>query len=136
MKSVSALLLLLLLTCGLRPVLAGPPEVVVAQSEQDLTKALNLSKDQTSRLEAVHQRYAGQKQSLRQAVATRRQTLVSQMSSDDPDRGAVQRLLQEIVSLEGQRQKLMVDEYFEVLQILTPQQRRIFRTRVLNQIVP
>lgn len=108
---------------------------VAAAAPGDLSDVLNLTKEQRAQLLSVHQRFQGKKQSLRDQVDAKRQEIVGMMSSERPDRGAIERSLQEIVTLEGRRQTLVVDEYFEVLSILQPQQRKLFRDRVIRQIM-
>lgn len=101
----------------------------------ELSDLLNLSSSQRSQLETVHKRYADKKKQLRDQIATRRQDVAQQLVSDTPDRATIERTLNDIVVLEGQRQKLMIDEFFDVLQILKPDQQKIFRDHVMRHII-
>jgi Spy/CpxP family protein refolding chaperone len=124
--NVSRLLILVAIILSLCPVAwAQPP---------DLTGQLHLSRDQQTKLEAIHHKYADRTRALKATIAAKRRELASQMSAEAPDRATVERQMQEIVTLEGQRQKLLTDEFFEVLGVLKPDQQKLFRARVVKQI--
>lgn len=101
----------------------------------DVEAQLGLSTAQKAQLEAIHARYKTLKQDLAAAVARLRKTVATQVDSDAPDRAAIDRGLQEIVQLEGRRQKVMVEEYFEVLSVLRPEQQRILRQHLVQHIL-
>jgi Spy/CpxP family protein refolding chaperone len=100
----------------------------------DLEAKLGLSPEQKQKLSAIHARYKTQKLELRESVTRLRQSIVSELKSDGPERSRIDRCLQDIVQLEGRRQKLMVDEFFEVMPVLSVEQRRIFREQILEHM--
>lgn len=96
---------------------------------------LGLSSEQKAQLVVIHGKYKNLKQDLAAAVARLRRSVGDQINSDTPNRASIEKGLQEIVQVEGRRQKVMVDEYFEVLAVLRPNQQRIFREHVMRHIL-
>ena len=96
---------------------------------------LGLSSEQKAQLVVIHGKYKNLKQDLAAAVARLRRSVGEQINSDTPNRASIEKGLQEIVQVEGRRQKVMVDEYFEVLAVLRPNQQRIFREHVMRHIL-
>ena len=113
----------------------GPAFAEPSSHSSDVEAQLGLSSEQKAQLQVIHSRYKGLKQDLSAAVARLRRSVGDQINSDSPNRTSIEQGLQEIVHVEGRRQKVMVDEFFDVLAVLRPDQRRIFREHVMQHIL-
>jgi Spy/CpxP family protein refolding chaperone len=100
----------------------------------DLTQTLHLDTAQENKLREIYAKYQKPKDDLRARVREHRVAIVKEMSGPTPDRNAIEQHLQEVIRLEGERQRVMVDEYFEILAVLTPAQKKTFSEQMVKHI--
>lgn len=96
---------------------------------------MQITGDQANRLRDIHDRYTGQKSQLQTEIAAKRREVISLLGAEDASPDAVKAVLKRIVELEGRRQQLLVDEYFQVLTVLRPEQKRMYRERLLQRLL-
>lgn len=112
-----------LLACA--PAWALPPE----------EEPLQLSPPQARALRRIRSRYEGRLQDLQLQLQGRRLELAQMIRSDSADKATVKAKLNEIMSLEGERQQLLVDHLFEAKGQLNAEQWGPFRQRVLRRLL-
>jgi len=95
---------------------------------------LNLSTAQRTKMTEIHQRFERRRRDLEWAMRAKRLELATMMRTSAPDRKKLEAKVQELVELERRRQFLMLDEFFEVKKILSPQQFELFRERIANVV--
>ncbi|MCS6813504.1 MAG: Spy/CpxP family protein refolding chaperone [Cyanobacteria bacterium] len=101
------------------------PPVVAQRRRGDLLRELNLSPQQTRQIQAIRNRYQGQIEQRKRAVAEAQQQLRSLMSGD----ASADQLRQQFRQVQAARQELAelhFNSLLEMRAILTPEQRRKF----------
>jgi len=116
-------------------VVAGPAWCDGGGHASEMESRLGLSAEQKAQLQGIHGRYKNLKQDLYSSISRLRRAVADEINAEKPNRASIDKGLQEIVVLEGRRQRVMVDEYFEVLAVLRPEQQKIFREHVMQRIL-
>lgn len=98
-------------------------------------ESMGLTAEQTGKLRQIHSQFSRQKRALHQQIDRLRQELSERMGVDTPDPAAIKQSLRDIVLLEERHQELLVDEFVQVLGVLTPDQKRLFRERMIHRIL-
>lgn len=93
-----------------------------------------LTDDQKQKVEAIHAKYQDQRDNLSDQVDEKSLQLRKLFRVAEPDQNAIDGVIDEIISLQGQMQKLTVAELFEIRKILTPDQRKSFTRMMMNRI--
>lgn len=106
--------------------------VAPGYAQQD---GLGLSDEQKTALRQIHNQYEGKRQEARIEMQTRRLELVKLVRTQEPDKEAIKAKMREVLSLEGRRQELIVDEIFEAKKLLTPEQFQTYRRKVLQRML-
>jgi Spy/CpxP family protein refolding chaperone len=108
------------LLCLARPSLAQPVEGNNPRRLQRRTQA-----------DSVQQK----KQLLLKQLGEKRLELAQILQAENPDRGAVQVKLSEIVELERQRQEVLVDAFFQAKQTMPPRQFENYKRRLIQSLM-
>jgi hypothetical protein len=96
---------------------------------------LNLTPKQQRGLRVLRDRFDGKRQDLRVRLESKRVELAELLRQDNTEKTVLQAKLDEILALEGERQRLMLDEIFEAKGQLSGQQWSRFRRRVLSHLL-
>lgn len=75
------------------------------------------------------------RQQVLKQLGEKRFELAQILQAANPDRGAVQAKLSEIVDLERQRQEILVDAFFQAKQTLPPQQFENYKRKVVQSLM-
>jgi Spy/CpxP family protein refolding chaperone len=96
---------------------------------------LKLTPQQSEQLKTIRSRYEDRQQDLLFNAREKKMELMKCLREAQPDKSKINKKLDEIVKLEGSRQRLIVDEFFEVRQILTPDQVKIFTRKAMRAMM-
>ena len=91
-----------------------------------LARELDLSKDQTKSMRAIHRKYRKKERSLRTEIRKARIDLKNYMFSSDMDSSIFEKSLKEISSLEYQMELLRFQKHKALVEILDKNQRAEF----------
>ena len=92
-------------------------------------------KGDRQQLRNLHQKFEARRQEVLIRLSQRRVELAEMLRRDDSDKTTVKNKIHEILALERQRQELMVDEYFDAKNKLSPAQFETLRGRVLRGLL-
>lgn len=93
---------------------------------------LNLTPEQQAGLKKIREKYDTRREDLLFLMREKKLEMVKMLKEDKPDRKKLERKLEEITKLEADRQRLFLDEFFEVREILTPKQAKIFTRKTMK----
>lgn len=122
LRFVIALLLALL---AVAPSMAQPPP----------GERMRLTATQKEQLREIRVRYKQIRGPNQVNIKAKRLELMQLLSQDQPDKGAVNAKVAEIMQLQNAIQQSLVDEIFEVRSVLTPEQWRNLRSRMIDQML-
>jgi Spy/CpxP family protein refolding chaperone len=100
---------------------AGPPH-------ERMLEKLNLSDTQKKDVEKLNTDFAKQKVEQRAKIKIAAIELHSLMKADSPDKGAIEKKINEISDLQAQNRMLGVNHWFSVNKLLTPDQQKIWKS--------
>ena len=89
--------------------------------------------EKRQRIQAIHERFEVQRSQLELRIQQARVELATMLENDAPQ-GQTQQKLQQVVGMEGQRENLKLQEYYEVYNLLGPKQRQTYKWRVIRQL--
>ncbi len=124
------LVVLLLLALLIGPTRAQPPD---GGGPPD--RPMRLTAGQRQQLKEIRIRYKGRRQPLQTAIKAKRLELMQLLAQDQPDKGAVNAKVREIMDIQAQQQEAIVDELFEIRSILSPEQWRNVRSRMIDEML-
>ncbi|MCE1246673.1 MAG: periplasmic heavy metal sensor [Firmicutes bacterium] len=120
------------------------PRFCFAQSEEPkpektdkkggLKAFLKLTDDQQQKLKEVHQQYNNALEDIHISSMRRKLELAEEMKKDEPDRKKIDELLITINQLDLKKQKTIMDEFFAIRKILSPEQRTFFTRKFIRQM--
>ena len=90
---------------------------------------LKLTAEQNGRLKEIRKKYEGRREDILCQMKVKKVEMIKLLRDEKPDRNKIEKKLDEITKLEAERQRLFLDEYFDVREVLTPEQVKIF-TRI------
>ncbi|MHB2016166.1 MAG: sigma-70 family RNA polymerase sigma factor [Candidatus Xenobia bacterium] len=91
------------------------------------------AEENRQRIQAVHERFEVQRSQLELRIQQARVDLATMLENDAPP-AQTQARLQQVIGLEGQRESLKLQEYYEVYNLLGPKQRQTYKWRVIRQL--
>ena len=100
---------------------AGPPHGRVLEK-------LNLSDTQKKDVENLNTDFAKQKVEQQAKIKIAAIELHSLMKADSPDKGAIEKKINEVSDLQAQNRMLGVDHWFSVNKLLNPDQQKIWKS--------
>jgi Spy/CpxP family protein refolding chaperone len=92
-----------------------------------LHEKLNLSDTQKKDFEKLNSEFAKQKVEQQAKIKIAAIELHTLMKADSPDRGAIEKKINEISDLQAQNRMLGVDHWFSVNKLLNPDQQKIWK---------
>ncbi|MBI3926201.1 MAG: periplasmic heavy metal sensor [Armatimonadetes bacterium] len=96
---------------------------------------LGFSQEQREKLREIHARYEKKRQEIRIALQEKRLDLMKLVQADSPDKETIKTKMREILTVEGRRQELFVDEIFEAKATMTAAQFQVYRQKVLKRML-
>jgi Spy/CpxP family protein refolding chaperone len=102
-----------------------------ARSETEM----GLTPEQQEKLKNIRTRYEEKAEDIQFEIRSKKIEMVKLLRAPSPERKMIDQKLEELLKLEGARQRLYVDEYFEVRKLLTPEQARIFTRKTIRAIM-
>jgi len=96
---------------------------------------LKPTKDQEEKLMRIKMDQEGKMLPLKLEVEKKRIELAELIIKPNPDRAAINGKLQEILSLEGQKQASMIDVYFQMSGVLNPDQKQAFSRMIVRKLM-
>ncbi|MDQ7822888.1 MAG: periplasmic heavy metal sensor [Candidatus Eremiobacteraeota bacterium] len=97
--------------------------------------ALNLTSEQKAELKKIRARFEDKQEDLDLSMKAKKIEMVKLFREESPDRKKIETRLKELNALEGSRQKLFLDEFFEVREILTPEQVKLFTRKTVRALL-
>jgi Spy/CpxP family protein refolding chaperone len=136
---------IILIISVILPALFCFPSGVYAQSDESkpgkpvkqreaLKTLLKLTDEQQQKLKDIHQQCSNQLEDIQIGNMRRKLELAEEMRKDEPDRKKIDEILMGISQLELKKQKTIMDEFFAIRNILSPDQRTFFTRRFIRQM--
>jgi Spy/CpxP family protein refolding chaperone len=94
-----------------------------------------LTPEQRGSLKVIRQKYEDKRGDILFSMKEKKLELVRLIRESKPDKKKIEKKLQEITALEGERQKLLLDEFFEVREVLTPEQAQRFTNMTIKHLL-
>lgn len=91
---------------------------------REIAKGLQLSDEQREKINQSTESLVKEIAKIRAKIRDHRKAMIALLTSPNPDRQAIELKRQEIASLQGNIQKLVLDKMLEDKNILTPEQQR------------
>lgn len=114
----------------------GPPEEGPPSAEQEarmlkrMQKHLDLTAEQTQKIQAIHEKYRGKAEALHKKVQPLRKQLHDALTSGSAKRSDVEQLMRKMADLRIEMQLLHFDRHTEVNAVLTPAQQQKMKERM------
>lgn len=142
MKKMKIAVTLMLLAAFLIPVFG----MALAQEKKPVAKAddkkrddfnnrLQLNEEQKAKMKEIHDKFGEYLEDIKFALGKKRFELADELRKDDPDRKKIDALVQDISTLETKRQKLFIDEFFEIRAALNAEQKKFYIRRFIRQMM-
>jgi Spy/CpxP family protein refolding chaperone len=96
---------------------------------------MKLTPEQQDKLKKIRDAYMDRTEEMQLQIKEKRFEMMKLFRDQEPDRKKIYAKIDEIYKLECDRQRLMVDEFFEVRQVLTPEQARVFRIKTYRAMM-
>ena len=93
---------------------------------------LKLSDQQKEQMQKLHADFQKKQIATRAKIQTLRVDLRSTAMADNPDRGAIEKIVSNISDLQKQQKMDRIDHLFAVRSILTPDQIKIFKSHMMQ----
>jgi periplasmic protein CpxP/Spy len=91
---------------------------------------LNLSAEQKERIRVIRNKYSDLLDDVIIEIRQARLQMMGEMRKDNPDRARIEAKLKKVMELQEKRHKIILDEFFEIRELLTPEQRKLFARRM------
>lgn len=102
---------------------------------EKLDQNMGLNKEQYEKLKKIRNKYEDKREDLMLEVREKKMDMIKLLKESEIDRKKVDSKLEEMLHIERERQKLFLDEFFEVRDILTPDQIRMFTRRIVKSLL-
>jgi Spy/CpxP family protein refolding chaperone len=96
---------------------------------------LQLSPEQKEKIQAIRNKYSGLLDDVVIEIRKARLEMVTEMKKDNPDRAQIETKLKKVMTLQEKRHQIILDEYFEIRSVLTPEQNRFFVRRFIRSMM-
>jgi Spy/CpxP family protein refolding chaperone len=96
---------------------------------------IQLTEEQKVQVQKIRSRYEWQIEDIRISSHKARLQMADYLREENPARKKVDEQLNRIMDLERQRQKILLDEFFETREILNPEQRRQLTMMTVRMIL-
>lgn len=130
-KIVLMLLVLGLVVSGISKLQAqqpNPPQARKQQQHEKMSGKLNLSDTQKKQIEEMRTALQRNTVQLRSKIQLARIDLRELLRSDDPDKSAIEKKMNDIGQLQTELKILKISHWLDIRKILTPEQRKIIKT--------
>ncbi len=95
---------------------------------------MKLTEDQKKKMMGIRQKYSAKIDDISFELLETRVTMAKELKKDEADRELINKLIKKTSSLEEKKMMLIIDEFFEVKKILTPEQRDFYMRRFIKQM--
>lgn len=95
---------------------------------------LKLTQEQKSKMQEIHQGYSDQIEDIQLGIMKKRLELAEELKKDEPDRKKIEAIITGMLQLEEKKQRIIIDEFFAIRNLLTPDQRKIYVRRFIRQM--
>lgn len=99
------------------------------------TDRMKLTDEQKEKLKKIKQKYGDNLEDLQFKTMKKRIELVEEIRKENPARKKVDKIVQGIVQIEARKQKIIINQFFEIRKILNPDQRKMYVRRFVRQLL-
>lgn len=103
--------------------------------QRSAEERFSLNMEQRKKMRQIRQKYEGAMEDLGFDLQRKRFEVADMLRLPEPNREQIDKKIDELLALERKRHKLILDEYFEVRKILTPEQNRFFLRRIVRAML-
>ncbi|MCD4785469.1 MAG: periplasmic heavy metal sensor [Candidatus Eremiobacteraeota bacterium] len=96
---------------------------------------MKFTDEQKEKLKKIKQKYGDNLEDLQFKTMKKRIELVEEIRKENPDRKKVDKIVQGIVQIEARKQKIIINQFFEIRKILNPDQRKMYVRRFVRQLL-
>lgn len=112
-----------------------PPPPHMGHPGGKALERIQLTEEQKVQVQKIRSRYEWQIEDIRISSHKARLQMADYLREENPARKKVDEQLHRIMDLERQRQKILLDEFFETREILNPEQRRQLTMMTVRMIL-
>jgi len=114
---------------------ATPRPTVSPGFDKGEKRGMNLTSGQREKLRNIRKSFEDKQDDINFSIREKKLELAKLFREDSPDRKKLEGRLNEIIELERTRQRLYLDEFFQVREILTPEQVKIFTRQIMKALL-
>lgn len=142
MKKISAVIITIgvVLTLAILLIGAGSKvysgeEAAADSSSRRMGKITDLTDEQKEQIKEIKKKYSLKIDNLKFEIKKKRFDMAEELRKENPDRNKLDNLIDQIVENQRKLQKLILDEYFEIRQILNPSQRKFYNHLIIRMLL-
>lgn len=94
-----------------------------------------LTPQQRDSLRVIRRKFEEKRGDILFSMKEKKLELIKLIRESKPDKKKIEKKLAEITALEGARQQLLLDEFFEVREVLTPEQGQRFTNMTIKHLL-
>lgn len=110
-------------------------EIKTDENGHIILEKFRLTDEQKKHIIDICQKYSDEFEEIRFTVAKKKFELAQELRKEDPDRKAIDEILQALSSQESRKQKLVIDEFFDIKQVLNKNQQVLYTRRFTRQLM-
>jgi Spy/CpxP family protein refolding chaperone len=96
---------------------------------------MQLSTEQKEKIGLIRNRYSDLLDDVVIEIRQARFEMMAEMRKDNPDRPRIEAKLSKVMELQEKRHKIFLDEFFEIREVLTPEQNKFFVRRMMRNMM-
>lgn len=100
-----------------------------------INNMLRLTGDQKKKMQEIRFKYSAKMEDITFSLQRKRFELAEILRQNDPDRKKIDAKVDQLMNLEKQRHRLILDEYFEIRKILNKRQNSFFLRRIIRAMM-
>lgn len=112
-----------------------PPKAAGGKMRGRVGAGMRLTPEQKEKIKAIREKYNAKMEVLNFDIQKIRYDLMDELRKPEPDRAVIDVKMDKIMVLQRQKYKLIMDEFFEVRNILNAQQANFFINRIIMRMM-
>lgn len=121
--------------CAQKESEATPRPTLSPGGEKGEQRGMKLTSEQKEKLRNIRKIFEDKQDDVNFSIREKKMELAKLFREASPDRKKLEGKLNEIIELERTRQRLYLDEFFQVREILTPEQVKIFTRQTMRALL-
>ena len=111
---------------------AGPPGPGLGKMHRQMMAKLNLTDQQKTQVEKLRADFEKKSIDTQAKIRTLQVDLRTAALADNPDKGAIQKIVGSISDLQNRQKMELIDHLFAVRSVLTPEQQKVWKSELMQ----